>query len=130
MPLHASCHCGAVRLDIDGELPSQLIRCTCSFCTKRGALHACYEPRQVRVHAPQGAHAVYRWNTRMVAHYFCRRCGVATLSNGPLLDSNGDWDGHARRVAVNARLLDGLDVEKIPVATEHGVPAGPFPSFT
>ncbi len=37
MSVKGSCHCGATQFEV-GEAPTRLIRCTCSFCAKRGAL--------------------------------------------------------------------------------------------
>ena len=44
MPITGSCHCGANAFEIEGEIPEKLTRCTCSFCAKRGALHAYFQP--------------------------------------------------------------------------------------
>ncbi len=34
---HGSCHCGAVKFEVDAEI-SQLDRCNCSICTKKGGV--------------------------------------------------------------------------------------------
>jgi len=41
MPLKGSCHCGATQFEVR-EPPSSVTSCNCSFCAKRGALHAYY----------------------------------------------------------------------------------------
>ena len=41
MPIKGSCHCGATQFEVT-EPPASVTRCTCSFCSKRGALHAYY----------------------------------------------------------------------------------------
>ena len=38
--LTGHCHCGRIAFEVDGDLPKQLTRCTCSFCSKRGHLNA------------------------------------------------------------------------------------------
>jgi len=40
MPIAGSCHCGKTTFWIEGEIPDALTRCTCSFCSRRGALVA------------------------------------------------------------------------------------------
>jgi len=45
MTLKGSCHCGATQFEI-AEAPAKVARCTCSFCSKRGALWAYYSPEQ------------------------------------------------------------------------------------
>lgn len=29
-----SCHCDRSQFEVDGELPAELTRCTCTFCSK------------------------------------------------------------------------------------------------
>jgi len=108
MPITGSCHCGHIRFSIDGELPAQLTRCTCSFCAKRGALLAYYTPEQLHV-VVQGDDGIYRWQTRLVDHHFCGRCGCATYSDSPDFKPDGSWDQVTRRIGVNARLFDDYD---------------------
>ncbi len=40
MTIKGSCHCRKTNFEINGEIPEELTRCTCSFCSKRGALYA------------------------------------------------------------------------------------------
>jgi len=86
--LKASCHCGAVALAIDGTVPDHVTRCTCSFCSKRGSLWAYYEPSQVEVKTSTGD-AIYRWQSRLVAHHFCKICGCGAFSDSPAFTSEG-----------------------------------------
>lgn len=99
--LTGRCHCGEVTFQIAGDLP----RGTCSYYSKRGALHAYFVPAQVRITACKG-NATYRWGTRRVAHYFCPTCGCAVSFKSPAFERDGSWEGKARRISINARLLD------------------------
>ena len=76
MPITGSCHCGANAFEIEGEIPEKLTRCTCSFCAKRGALLAYFQPQQFKLTTPAGNLATYRWNSKLVAHNFCPSCGL------------------------------------------------------
>ena len=59
MILNGHCHCGRNAFTVDGELPENLTRCTCTFCSKRGHLYAYYRPDQFKV--MQGdSDAIYR----------------------------------------------------------------------
>ena len=109
MPLKGSCHCGRVAFEVDGDIPPELTRCTCSFCSKRGALYAYFEPKQFRLTTPQADNATYRWRTKMVAHYFCPVCGCAAYSDSPAFTPDGKWDGETRRIGINARLFDNFE---------------------
>ena len=71
MPITGSCHCGGTAFEIEGEVPERLTRCTCSFCAKRGALHAYFQPHQFKLTTPAGNVMTYRWNSKLVAHNFC-----------------------------------------------------------
>ena len=120
MPITGRCHCGKVAFAIDGDIPSVLTRCTCSFCAKRGLLHAYFAPRQFRLTTPQADGATYRWNTKQVAHHFCPTCGCGTFSNSPDFKPDGSWDGTTRRIGVNARLFDDFDAAAAPVQVLDG----------
>jgi len=109
MPITGSCHCGKTTFRIEGEIPDALTRCTCSFCAKRGALLAYYQPAQFHVTSAASDDGVYRWQTKMVAHHFCANCGCATYSDSPAFEMDGSWDQHTRRIGVNARLFDNFD---------------------
>ena len=120
MTIKGSCHCGNVSFKIDGEIPNQLTRCTCSFCSKRGALYAYYQPDQFDYSASGESDGIYRWNTQMVAHHFCSNCGIPTFSDSPAFELDGSWDKKTRRIGVNARLFDGFDAATAPVAVIDG----------
>lgn len=106
MTITGSCHCGKTAFRIDDELPAKLTRCTCSLCSKRGALWAYYQPGQFQMTPSATADATYRWNTKLVAHHFCSVCGCTTFSDSPAFQPDGSWDKSSRRIGVNARLFD------------------------
>ena len=120
MPITGSCHCGNVTFSIEGDVPDELTRCTCSFCAKRGALLAYCPPDKFQVTTQTDHDAVYRWNTKLVAHHFCDECGCGTYSDSPAFEPDGKWDGKTRRIGFNARLLDGFDAAEAPVKVLDG----------
>jgi len=120
MAITGSCHCGNVAFRIEGEIPAKLTRCTCSFCSKRGALLAYYRPDQFKLESSGEGDAEYRWNTKLVAHHFCARCGISTYSDSPAFELDGSWDKVTRRIGVNARLFDGFDAALAPVEVIDG----------
>jgi hypothetical protein len=93
--IQASCHCGAVVLDI-AEAPTQITDCNCSICRRYGVLWAYYPLRKVELRAGKGTD-VYMWGPRTTAFHRCRDCGCVThwSSTDPLRD----------RMGVNARLM-------------------------
>ena len=75
----ATCHCGAVELELD--LPDGIVdprRCDCSICRRKGAVVASVPLSGV--HVIKGAEylTLYQFNTHTAKHYFCSRCGIYT----------------------------------------------------
>lgn len=79
-PRHrASCHCGAVVLELD--LPDGIVdprRCDCSLCRRKGAVMASVSLGGLRVLKGAEQLKLYQFNTRTAKHYFCSRCGIYT----------------------------------------------------
>jgi hypothetical protein len=92
--IHASCHCGAVRLEIDAP-PATVTDCNCSICHRMGVLWAYYTVDQVRV---TGATDIYMWSDRSLEFHRCKVCG--NVSHWAPVDVS------ARRMGVNARLME------------------------
>src|SRR5882724_7675008 len=120
MAITGSCHCGGTAFEIAGKIPETLTRCTCSFCARRGALYAYYQPEQFKLTTSPGNVATYRWRTQLVAHNFCPTCGCATFADSPVFEPDGNWDGKTRRLGVNARLFDNFDAAEAPVTVIDG----------
>ena len=120
MTINGSCHCGGTTFRIDGEIPAKLTRCTCSFCAKRGALYAYFRPADFHPTTTATGDAVYRWNTKLVAHHFCPQCGCATYTDSPDFKPDGSWDKVTHRIGVNARLFDSFDAAEAPVQVIDG----------
>lgn len=79
-PKHrASCHCGAVQIELD--LPDGLIdvrRCDCSLCRRRGAIAASVPLSGIHIVAGHEVLKLYQFNTKTAKHYFCANCGIYT----------------------------------------------------
>ena len=116
--LKGSCHCGNIRFEVT-EAPATLVRCTCSICSKRGALWAYYTPAQFTLLTPRANVAEYRWQTKTVAHNFCPVCGCGTFTETPDW-STGEPDFDNPRIAVNAHLFDDFDAWNKPVEVIDG----------
>jgi hypothetical protein len=108
--LRGGCHCGRIAFEVQGP-PERVTLCNCSICSKKGYLHWIVPPERFRLLTPRDALATYRFNTGAAQHHFCRVCGVA-----PFYVPRSDPD----KVDVNARCLDGVELEAIPVVTFDG----------
>ena len=106
-----SCHCRAVRFEIDTEL-SEFTMCDCSMCRRRNAVMIKVHESDFRLIAGDADLATYQWNTRTAKHHFCTRCGIYTF--------------HRKRLApdhygVNVHCLEDADIEGVPITRLDGV---------
>jgi len=94
------CHCGRVRFRVAADL-AEVTECNCSICTKKGILHLIVPQEQFELLSGGDDLAVYRFNTGIAQHKFCRHCGMH-----PFYVPRSDPD----KIDVNARCLDDVDV--------------------
>jgi hypothetical protein len=116
-PYKLSCHCGAIRFEIDAELGG-LSECNCSTCARHGFLHWKVPKSAIRILKQKVALTSYAWRDMLEGHQFCPTCGVGLIRAGYPDD----------RASVNARCIEGLDVFKLAVERydgRHDMPPGP-----
>ncbi|MCR6628041.1 MAG: GFA family protein [Pseudoxanthomonas sp.] len=79
-----SCHCGAIRFEIDTDFP-ELTQCDCSICRKKNALMVKVHESAFRLLAGADALADYQFHTHTAHHHFCKLCGIyrSTASASP-----------------------------------------------
>ncbi|MBU6445654.1 MAG: GFA family protein [Alphaproteobacteria bacterium] len=94
--IEASCHCGAVRLEIE-TAPETVTSCNCSICRRTGVLCAYYSPKNVHLVPAEGATDIYMWGDKSIEFHRCKICGCAT--HWAPVDKTLD------RMGVNARLM-------------------------
>ena len=99
MLYRGSCHCGAVRFEIESEV-NRASECNCSICSKKGALHHRVPPERFRLLAGEEALSLYQFGTRTARHWFCRHCGMHPFSNPRLAPE---------QYSINIRCLDDFD---------------------
>ena len=110
--LHASCHCGAVRISVLHK-PESLTQCTCSICHRYGAQWAYCTRETARVSCDPGSVTDYSWGDRWLQFFHCSHCGCLThYESVEKLD--------ASRIAVNARMMDPSDIADVPLRTFDG----------
>ena len=115
--LTATCHCGAVRVDIPRK-PRRLTNCNCSICRRYGTLWAYYKVGDVTVHAAPGAVAEYSWGDRTLKFVRCVTCGCITHWEPTKANRDSRMGVNARNLepgaiaAVRVRRLDGASTWK------------------
>lgn len=112
MPIYqGSCHCGRVQFEVDAT-PTQLSRCNCSLCSKKGALYLPIpDITALRITAGESELTAYQFNTKTATHYFCKHCGVHAFHH-PRFDP--------KRWSANARCLHDFDLASLPITDFDG----------
>ena len=107
-----SCHCGAVRFEIETDL-TRATECNCSICTRKGALHHRVPPERFRLLSGQEDLTLYQFGSGKARHWFCRHCGIHPFTNPRAAPE---------MVAVNIRCLDDFadERDKVEVTTFDG----------
>jgi hypothetical protein len=103
-----SCHCGAVRFEVDGEI-DDVLECNCTICSKKGFLHWIVRPECFR--KLSGELTTYTFGTNTAQHRFCPRCGVHPFYTPR---------SHPDHVDVNVRCLDGVDLSALRIRRFDG----------
>jgi hypothetical protein len=111
MPVyHGSCHCGAVRFTVEGEIP-EAYTCDCSLCSKKNALMANVHESRLTINAGEDRLGLYQWNARIAKHYFCTVCGIYPFHRKRSMPDH---------YGVNLKCLDDFDWKSVPVRAAEG----------
>ncbi|MEJ2002861.1 MAG: GFA family protein [Maritimibacter sp.] len=88
---HASCLCGAVQIEVEGDLPAP-DACHCSICRKiSGHYFAASDVPRERVHIRGENHVTWYHSSERVRRGFCATCGATLFFDPP----HRDWIGIA-----------------------------------
>ena len=110
-----SCHCGAVRFEVDLDLARGTNRCNCSICTRARAWFTFIKPDQLRLLSGEDAQTGYEWTPPgrpgPFLHYrFCSTCGIRTYASG-----EADFMG-GKFYALSVASLDSVDQNELAAA--------------
>jgi hypothetical protein len=108
----ASCHCGAVRYEVDVDLSEGTMRCNCSICTKARAWFRPVPAKDFRLLSGEQMLADYHWlppgRSESNLHYrFCKRCGVRAFAQGHWEALGGEF------FAIAIATLDNADPDEL-----------------
>jgi hypothetical protein len=108
-----SCHCGAVRFAFEGEEITKGLRCTCSICSRKGALMSTefIPEKALQIDADEGALGLYQFGAKTAKHYFCKHCGIYPFHE------TARKPGYYR---VNLGCLEGVDTFALDVEVFDG----------
>ena len=94
-----SCHCGAVRFEVEAPERVEVERCNCSICRRSGFLHLIVPASKFHLVSGENALTTYTFNTGVARHTFCATCGIK-----PFYTPRSNPDG----VDVNLNCLEEL----------------------
>ncbi|MDX1735728.1 MAG: GFA family protein, partial [Halioglobus sp.] len=97
MIYRGSCHCGAVRFEVEAPEVVEADLCNCSICAKSGFLHLIVPRNNFRLLRGHDALTTYTFNTGVAKHTFCKICGIK-----PFYAPRSNPDG----VDINVNCLD------------------------
>ena len=97
MKYKGSCHCGAVKFEIDAPNSIEVENCNCSICTKAGFLHLILPLSKFTLLTESDALTTYTFNTGIAKHTFCKTCGIK-----PFYTPRSNPDG----IDINVNCLD------------------------
>ena len=112
MKYSGSCHCGAVKYDVEMD-PEQLITCNCSICLKKGIRMAFAASDQFNLIQGQDHLSDYQFGKHSIHHLFCKTCGIGSFSKGK-------QPGGPEMVCINVNCLENADFSKLPVMEYDG----------
>ena len=99
---HGSCHCGAIRFEVQAPQKLSLDRCNCSIRFKSGYLHLIVPRSRFKLIHGEEHITTYRFGSMIAAHTFCKVCGVK-----PFYTPRSNPDG----IDVNAQCLDPFPID-------------------
>jgi hypothetical protein len=105
-----SCHCGAVRFEIETDFP-ELTTCDCSICRKKNALMVKVHESKFRLLAGEESLTEYQFHTKTAKHFFCKACGIYPFHRKRVTPDN---------LGINVHCLEGANLEGVPVRRAVG----------
>jgi hypothetical protein len=115
MLYRATCHCGAVEVEVEAPDVIECESCNCSMCARAGFLHLIVPASKFRLVKGEDALTTYTFNTGVAQHRFCSVCGIKVFY---IPRSNPDgFDVNVRCLEpkpreVRIRSFDGLHWEQ------------------
>ncbi len=95
-----TCHCGAIKAEINVRNLDKLLRCNCSICKRKGAIMSMVKNEDFKIVKGSEFLKLYQFYTKVAKHFFCSKCGIYTHNNPRINPS---------MTAFNVGCLDDID---------------------
>lgn len=79
---HGSCHCGAIRYEVEIDLARGGGRCNCTYCRKVRAWSAFVKPEAFCITAGESRAVGYHKHDQAPEKFHCPTCGVHVFGRG------------------------------------------------
>ena len=106
-----SCHCGAVRYEVDAPADLEVSECNCSICSRSGYLHLIVPKNKFRLLSGEDNLSTYTFDTHEAKHLFCKTCGIKSFYIPR---------SHPDGVSVNVRCLDEETISSMQIEAFDG----------
>lgn len=112
MKYQGSCHCGAVKFEVEGNF-TEGITCNCSMCHRKGTVLTFVPENQFTLLSGQGNLTDYQFGRKTIHHNFCKTCGVTSFASGAT--PTGE-----KMKAINLRCIDNLSLDSLKIQQVDG----------
>ena len=108
-----NCHCGAIKFSYNSEEITKGLRCTCSICSRKGAVMSAetIAVEDLKIEAGENNLGLYQFGSGIAKHYFCKICGIYTHNETLRMP------GHCR---VNLGCIENIDISDMEIAVFDG----------
>ena len=113
MSFEASCHCGAVAVTVDQEMPTKAVECNCSHCRIKGLVLAAVPGEAVTISRGEEVLGTYQFNRKVIDHRICGTCGTQPFSHGKGADGQP-------MAMINLRCVAQVDLKSLEIIEFDG----------
>ncbi|TNF33206.1 MAG: GFA family protein [Gammaproteobacteria bacterium] len=106
-----SCHCGAVRFEVEAPADLEVSECNCSICARSAYLHLIVPKASFHLLSGQDNLSTYTFDTHEARHLFCKTCGIKSFYIPR---------SHPDGISVNVRCLDDATIQSVSITPFDG----------
>lgn len=106
-----SCHCGAVKYEVEAPADLEVTECNCSICSRSAYLHLIVPKDKFKLISGENNLTQYTFDTHEAKHLFCKTCGIKSYYIPR---------SHPDGISVNARCLDDSTINSISIEQFDG----------
>jgi len=113
---NGSCHCGAVKFNVQLPEVKEALYCDCSICSRNACLWAFpSDAKHVVFTEGQNHLKGYKFGVKKMAHSFCQTCGTTVKAQV----------GDTAAPGINVRALENIDLSTLKIQNYNGSATDP-----